>query len=120
MADDTQQNATPKKAAMLIALESSMGNITASAKEVGIERSTHYRWLESDADYKSAVESLNDVVVDFAEQALFDRVRAESDTAIIFLLKTRGKKRGYVERTEQAVEHSGKINSVNVNIKAKK
>lgn len=94
-----------QKKAMIEALEKSLGVVTTACKTVGISRSTHYMWMESDDQYKSAVESLQDVALDFAESKLFKSIEKGSDTATIFYLKTKGKKRGYIERTE--VKHSG-------------
>ena len=85
---------------MIEALEKSLGIVTAAAKIVGIERTTHYKWLESDADYKNAVDGIQDIALDFAESKLHQSIQNGSDTATIFFLKTKGKKRGYVEKTE--------------------
>ena len=67
---------------------------------VGIDRQTHYNWLKDDADYKAKVEALDDVVLDFAESKLHQSINNGSDTATIFFLKTKGKKRGYIEKQE--------------------
>ena len=114
------QNATLKKNAMLKALESTLGVVTSACQIVGIDRTTHYLWLSNDEDYKAKVESLTDLAIDFAESQLFELIKgahrevstpdgeviriqdAPNTSATIFYLKTRGKKRGYVERTELA------------------
>ena len=49
-----------KKEAMLEALEKSLGIVSTAAKMVGIDRSTHYAWLKSDEEYKSAVNSIQE------------------------------------------------------------
>jgi hypothetical protein len=117
---EKSQNATLKKNAMLKALESTLGVVTSACEVVGIDRRTHYRWMNEDEDYKAKVESLTDLAVDFAESQLFELIKgahrevstpdgeviriqdAPNTSATIFYLKTRGKKRGYVERTELA------------------
>jgi hypothetical protein len=114
------QNATLKKNAMLKALESTLGVVTSACEVVGIDRRTHYRWMNEDEAYRVQVESLTDLAVDFAESQLFELIKgahrevstpdgeviriqdAPNTSATIFYLKTRGKKRGYVERTELA------------------
>lgn len=104
----SQQNSTAlKKKAMLDALEKTLGVVTTAAKMVGIERTTHYKWMESDKDYKANVEDLQDVVLDFAESALHKMVENHNPAATLFLLKTKGKKRGYVERQE--IQHSSDV-----------
>lgn len=93
------------KKAMIAALEKSLGIVTTACKQVDISRQTHYEWMKEDADYKAAVESIADIALDFAESKLHKSIENGSDTAVIFYLKTKGKKRGYIERTE--VEQSG-------------
>ena len=52
--EDNQQNPTRiKKAAMLKALEKSLGVVTNAANEIGIDRCTHYEWLKTDKEYKT-------------------------------------------------------------------
>jgi hypothetical protein len=103
-----KQNSTLlKKKAMLEALEKTLGVVTTAAKMVGIERTTHYKWMESDNDYKEKVQDLQDVVLDFAESALHKMVENHNPAATLFLLKTKGKKRGYIERQE--IEHSSDV-----------
>ena len=89
-----------RKQAMLAALEKSLGVVTTAAKQVGIERTTHYHWMKEDEEYKRAVESIEDVALDFAETKLHTMINNEDTAATIFYLKTKGKKRGYVERQE--------------------
>ena len=97
---DTNRHSDPKKAEMILALESTKGVVTDAAEIAGIARSTHYLWMTEDKVYKDAVTDLQDVVLDFAENKLFKLVDKGDVAATLFLLKTKGKKRGYVERTE--------------------
>jgi len=101
-----------KKRAMIEALEKTLGIVTQAANLVGIHRSTHYQWLEEDEAYREAVNGISDMALDFAEGKLHQRIKDDSDTAIIFYLKTKGKKRGYIERSE--VDMSGNV-GVNIN-----
>jgi hypothetical protein len=91
-----QQN--NKKKAMLDALEHSYGIVTTAAKIAGVGRTTHYRWLNEDDEYKQAVDDIDNAALDFAESALHGKIAKGDTTAIIFFLKTKGKKRGYSER----------------------
>lgn len=90
----------PKKRAMLNMLVRSLGVVTTACNAIGINRRSHYDWMEVDAEYRKAVEELNELVVDFAESHLHKRIKEGDTIATIFFLKTKGKKRGYVERTE--------------------
>ncbi|MGG7036945.1 MAG: hypothetical protein ACI7YS_17385 [Flavobacterium sp.] len=89
-----------KKAAMIKAMEDALGVVTIACKTVGINRRTHYVWMEDDPEYKKAIEDISEVALDFAESKLHQSIQNGSDTATIFYLKTKGKKRGYIERSE--------------------
>lgn len=89
-----------KKKAMIEALEKSLGVVTSAAKQVGIHRSTHYVWLADDPEYKKAVDEIADVAIDFVETNLFQLIQQGDTASTIFYLKTKGKKRGYIERQE--------------------
>ena len=84
---------------MVKALEKRLGIVTQAAKDVGIARSTHYDWMESDPEYKKAVDALEDVVLDFGEQCLFEQMRDGTPASTIFFMKYKGRKRGYETRT---------------------
>lgn len=105
------------KRTMISALTKSLGRVTDAIKAVGISRSTHYLWMETDMEYRKAVEELNDVALDHVESKLFELIDGATretvvdgevvtikdqpnPTACIFYLKTKGKKRGYIERQE--------------------
>lgn len=107
------------KKAVLNALELYHGIVTDACGSIGLARSTFYEWLKVDAEFKAAVDEIQETALDFVESKLFQKINGvtlagrsgedgeqlvyeqpPSDTAIIFYLKTRGKKRGYIERTE--------------------
>jgi hypothetical protein len=106
---ENAQKFTPKKRAVLDALEKSLGVVTTACKQVGVSRRSHYKWLEMDPEYKKAVEDLENVALDFAESQLHKQIQDGNTSATIFLLKTKGKKRGYVERQE--IQHESTIES---------
>jgi hypothetical protein len=89
-----------RKKAMLAALEKSLGIVTHAAREIGIDRNTHYAWMKDDPEYRAAAETIDDAVVDFGETALFNNVKQGKEASIIFLLKCKGRKRGYIEKSE--------------------
>lgn len=103
------------KKAMVEALEKSLGVVTTACKQVGISRDTHYRWLKEDEEYKQTVNEISDVALDFAESQLFKQIRDGNTTATIFFLKTKGKHRGYIEKTETDV-HFKELPSLKVEI----
>jgi hypothetical protein len=102
------QSVTHKKA-MIEALEKTLGVVSTACKMADISRTTHYRWLEEDPEYKEAVDSIQDVALDFAESKLFKNIEKAKEASVFFYLKTKGKKRGYIERQE--IVHEGDIKS---------
>jgi hypothetical protein len=99
-ADAERRSTKRKKEHMIMALEASMGVVSTAAKLAHIDRQTHYRWLERDEKYRKRVVDAEELALDFAETSLHRRIKDGDTYAITFLLKTRGKKRGYVERQE--------------------
>lgn len=111
------------KKAMIEALKKSLGIVSTACESVDISRQTHYRWLSEDPEYKEQVDNITEAAIDFVESKLFEKIegvtvqtlnskgqpvvydQTPSDTAIIFYLKTKAKKRGYIEKQE--VEQSG-------------
>lgn len=98
-----QQN----KKALLEALEKSLGVVTSACKTVGVDRTTFYKYVNEDADFKRAVDDVENIALDFAESQLHKQIQNGEVSSTIFFLKTKGKKRGYVEKQE--VEHSGSM-----------
>jgi predicted transcriptional regulator len=89
-----------KKESLLKALEQSLGVVTVACKKADVPRSTYYKWLKEDELFAIEVRDIENVALDFAESQLHKQIAADSTAATIFYLKTKGKKRGYVERQE--------------------
>jgi hypothetical protein len=110
----TKQQTALKKGEMIKALVKSLGVVTIACEKVGIERSTHYDWYNNDPEYKKAVEDIADVALDFAESMLHKQIQDKDTIATIFYLKTKGKRRGYIEKTE--ISHEGIPTAVTINV----
>ena len=89
-----------RKKSLLKSLEKSLGVVTTACKNVGVHRSTFYEWYNKDEEFRKQVDDINNVTLDFAETKLFKQIEDGNTAATIFYLKTKGKKRGYVERQE--------------------
>lgn len=89
------------------------GIISSACEAVGISRQTYYNYLADDKVFAEQVEEINEASIDHVESKLMEKINGvtvqagekvydvpPSDTAIIFFLKTKAKKRGYVERQE--------------------
>lgn len=93
-------NVTPLKKAFIDAYRANMGNATAASSAVGINRITYWRWYNSDPEFAALVDEVKEEQIDLAESELRKLVKSGNITAVIFTLKTIGKERGYIERTE--------------------
>lgn len=101
-----------KKANFLKALEYSLGVVQRASEQTKTPRSTHYNWYNSDEQYRAAVDDIQNIAIDFVESELFKQIKDGNVTAMIFYLKTKAKKRGYIERAE--IDHSSKGDKINV------
>ena len=88
------------KKRLLIALEKSFGVVTDACKTAKISRDTFYRYCNEDPKFKAAVDAMEEIAIDFVESALYKQVKEGIPSSTIFFLKTKGRKRGYIERTE--------------------
>ena len=88
------------KKAVLEALEKSLGVVTTACKIAGIGRTQYYTWLKEDEEFKKAVEDVENITLDFAESQLHQQIKEGSTAATIFYLKTKGSKRGYIEKQD--------------------
>ena len=114
-----------KKEIMLTCLKNSMGIVSHACEKADIARKTHYEWYNNDPDYSAAVDAIQESCIDFAESKLMELINGAkhevatakgevltvqdgpNPTACIFYLKTKGKKRGYVEKSELDVQGNG-------------
>ena len=114
-----------KKEIMLKCLQQSMGIVSTACQKADINRTTHYDWYNNDQDYAAQVDAIQESCIDFAESKLMELINGAkhevatakgevlqvqdgpNPTACIFYLKTKGKKRGYVEKSELDVQGSG-------------
>ena len=105
-----------KKEALLQALENSLGVVTAACKQTGTPRSTYYKWLKEDSDFKAQVLDIENIALDFGESQLHKQIKEGNTSATIFFLKTKGKRRGFVERSELDLQSGDEPIKINVNI----
>ena len=88
------------KIRMLEELKRSMGIVSLACDKCNLSRTQFYQWLKDDADFRQKYEEIEERQIDFVESRLFQNIKNGDPTSIIFYLKTKGKKRGYVEKTE--------------------
>jgi conserved domain protein len=78
-------------------------NITAACAALNITRQTFYTRKAKSKKLQELIEEADESMLDFAESKLIEHINNNDITSLIFFLKTKGKKRGYVERTEHDV-----------------
>ena len=97
------------KKKLLEALEKSLGVVTTACKSAQVARSTFYDYMAKYPEFKKSVEDISEIALDFAESKLHQQISEGNTTATIFYLKTKGKKRNYIERQE--IQHDAKLES---------
>ena len=102
------------KASLIESLAKSLGVVTSACKGANCSRETFYKYCKEDPQFKSKVDDIGNITLDFAESQLHKQIMDGNTTATIFYLKTKGKKRGYVERSEVHQETTYKSLDINI------
>jgi len=82
------------------ALKENQGLLTLAAKKAGVSYTTMGRYIADFPTVAQAVREAKESLLDFAEGKLYQKMQQGDMTAIIFYLKTQGKRRNYTERQE--------------------
>ena len=85
------------------AIRDANGMVSAAARKLSVDRTTVYRYINKYVTVKNALDEARDSLLDMTEAQLFKAIKAGNVTAIMFTLKTIGKDRGYVERSQHEV-----------------
>jgi len=102
-------NANILKKKLIACMESSLGIVTTACKMCGCSRTTFYKYYNRDKKFREAIDDLQNLTLDFVESQLHEQIKEGNTTATIFYLKTKGKKRGFIERQE--IQMDGGIES---------
>lgn len=101
MDNSTTQNKTAaSKEAFLTQLEQSFGLVATTCREVGISRSTYYKWRKDDSQFADRADEVKELQKDAVEALILKKMKDGDTAMLIFYAKTQMKDRGYVERTE--------------------
>lgn len=93
-----------KKENLLKALEASLGVVTPACEQLKIPRKTFYDYYNADPEFRTKVDDLENLALDFAESKLHQNIKAGKEASIFFYLKCKGKKRGYYEKQIFGIE----------------
>lgn len=115
------KNIVGKKAVMkktfLRSLYANLGILSRAAKATGMCLDNHYAWKAEDPEYKKAYLMIEESVIDFAEGALYTQIRAGVPSSTIFFLKTKGKRRGYIEDPQVHIHNENRTEVKVVSVK---
>jgi hypothetical protein len=98
---------TPEQ--MIEALRATHGLISPAADLLGCGRRTMQRYIKEYPEILEAIEDEDEAFNDVAEASLYQAVKRGDPWAVCFRLKTKGKKRGYVERAELGGANGGPV-----------
>lgn len=99
--------------------EKKSGNVTATCLSANIGRRSFYRYLKEYPKFREKIEDVNESLVDLAETKLLTLINDGDRESILFMLRTKGKDRGYGTPT-QNVKLSGDVKVENENSSIKK
>ena len=91
------------------ALRKTGGFIGTSAQLLGCSRSTLHRFMEKHPQLRDVAADVGEDILDIAETKLIQNIRAGKSTDIQFLLRTKGKHRGFTFQVEHAGPKGGPI-----------
>ena len=96
------------------AVQGTGGIMLSIAKNLNASRSGVYKFCNKHPDMMELRHQEEEKIIDICENSLFTQAKDKEQWAVKYLLSTKGKKRGYVEKQE--VEHSGGIKEITINI----
>ncbi|MBQ6067942.1 MAG: hypothetical protein IJK84_00425 [Bacteroidales bacterium] len=99
----------PTRKAIADVYEKKAANMSATAIALGVSRTTLYEWREKDPKLDALMHEVEESLIDFTESKLLTQIKDDNMTAIIFHLKTKGKKRGYTEGEEIEVKQTNDL-----------
>jgi predicted transcriptional regulator len=84
------------------ALRDSKGMVSVAARMLGVtQQAVSYR-VKTSTTLQRVRDEAREAMTDVAELRLYERIQAGEGWAVCFYLKTQGRSRGYIERTEFA------------------
>ena len=100
MAEKRKRRTKVTKVKAIMAIYNARGVLAKAADELGVTRRTLYNYMQRWPDLARAYEDAQERLLDLAENVLVGAMQRGSLPAAMFVLKTKGKDRGYTERQE--------------------
>lgn len=105
VSDSVTKRTAKAKIALLEALRKNLGIVSRACEQAKLNRCQFYKWVRDDSEFRAQVEDVEQIALDFVESQHYKLIKKGNPASVIFHLKTKGKSRGYIEKTE--IEHSG-------------
>ena len=96
---------------LIEAMKKSLGIVTNACQMCNISRETFYTYMEKDPEFKKQIEDIENIQADFVESQFMKNIKNGDSSCIIFFMKTKGRKRGYIEKQE--IDMTSKGESIN-------
>jgi hypothetical protein len=105
----------PKNKVIIAVLEKTGGLLKPASTKLNIDRATLYNWINDDIELQKALETIRESMLDMSEGQMYKLIQEGNGDMIKFHLKTRGKTRGYIEKSETDITTNGKsINEIKI------
>lgn len=101
------------KKKMIETIRKSKGIVVSICKNLDMTRTAFYKRLENDQELRYELELARDELCDFSETKLWEHVKDGNLQAVMFVLKTLGRHRGYIEKQE-VEQTTTKVNVIEV------
>lgn len=98
---------TERQDAFIQAYLANAFNISSACRQVGIDRSTYYKWLDH-TEFANKLNEAKEAKKDFIESMLLERVAKGDTIATIFACKCLLADRGYVEKNHTHITAESK------------
>lgn len=98
----------------LAAYEKSLGVMKPACEMTNMCRKTIWEWRKKYPEFDEACHECEETAVDFVETKLYKLINDGAEASTIFYLKTKGRKRGYVEKHD--IDMNAEVKGVTVNV----
>ena len=99
MSKFTKEREQQLKKQTISAMKSSLCVVQQACDKVGIARATYYKWMKQDADFRSAIEDLSEISIDYAESQLFKHMQKHY-MPCMYYLNSKARHRGYQSQVD--------------------
>lgn len=103
-----------RKKQFLAELSNNGFDIASACKTVGVTRTAFYNYKYEDPEFAQALDDIQEALLDKCEAKLQEFIDDDNLQALLFYLKTKGKSRGYSEKSEIDVNANVNVQILNI------